>query len=181
MHVASAQLGVAIAARLPSFTLNGVLGGTSTALGTLFSAGNGLWTVGGSVSQTLFDAGALRHQQKAAKAALDQAQEQYCGAVLSAFQNTADVLQAIETDDQAWKHAGSASAALTRSADIARNQSSRGETGSIAALNAEAADQQGRQALIQADAARYADTVALFQALGGGWWNNPQASGETRQ
>jgi len=181
LHIASAQVGVAIAARLPSISLVGTLGGNSTTLGSMFSAGNDLWTIGGSVSQTVFDAGALRHQQKATEAALAQAKEQYRGTVLTAFQNTADVLMAIESDAGNLRHAVLASAALARSADIARNQVKLGEAGSLAALNAEVAEEQGRQALIQARAARYADTVALFQALGGGWWNNPHATEETHE
>lgn len=180
LHVASAQVGVAIAARLPSLSLDGTLGGNSTALGTLFSAGNSLWSIGGSASQTLFDAGALRHQQKAAEAALVQAQEQYRAAVLTAFQNTADALQAIDADAQTLRHAALARDATARTAEIARMQVAKGEKGSLVVLAAEAADQQSRQTLVQARAARYADTVALLQALGGGWWNNPQASGEAQ-
>lgn len=174
LHAASAQVGVAIAARLPNIVLNGNLGGNSTAIGNLFSMGNGLWSIGPSVTQSIFDAGALRHQQKAAEAALDQAKAQYRSAVLAGLQNTADVLQAIETDADALDHAARASAATRRSADIARTQTAKGETGSLTALTAEAADQQSQQALVQARAARYADTVALIQALGGGWWNRPE-------
>ena len=174
LHIASANVGVAIAARLPNIVLNGNLGGNSTALGNLFSVGNSLWTIGPSVTQPIFDAGALRHQQKAAEAALDQAKAQYRSAVLAGFQNTADVLQAIEADADTLDHAARARAATARAADIARNQMARGETGALTALTAEAADQQSQQALVQARAARYADTVALIQALGGGWWNRPE-------
>lgn len=174
LHIASANVGVAIAARLPNIVLNGNLGGNSTALGTLFSMGNSLWSIGPSITQPIFDAGALRHQQKAAEAALDQAKAQYRSAVLAGFQNTADVLHAIGADADTLDHAARARAATARTADIARNQAARGETGSLTALTAEAVDQQSEQALVQARAARYADTVALIQALGGGWWNRPE-------
>jgi NodT family efflux transporter outer membrane factor (OMF) lipoprotein len=181
LHIASAQLGVAIAARLPSLTLNGNLGGNSTAIGTLFSNSNSLWSISGSVTQPVFDFGALRHRQRAAEAALDQAKEQYRAAVLAGFQNTADVLQAIAVDAETLRHATLARDAAARSADIARAQLAKGEAGALPALTAEAADQQSEQVLVQARAARYADTVALLQALGGGWWNGPQASGEAHR
>ena len=181
LHIASAQVGVATAARLPNIVLNGTLGGNSTAIGNLFSAGNSLWTIGAGVTQPVFDAGALRHQQKAAEAAFDAAKAQYREAVLAGFQNTADVLQAIEADAVTLRHAALARAASARAADIARTQYAKGETGSLPALAAEAIDQQSAQTLVQARAARYADTVALIQALGGGWWNNPDVSGETHQ
>lgn len=181
LHAASAQVGVAIAARLPSLTLDGSLGGTSTKLGTLFSNGNDLWSISGSATAPVFDAGALRRQQKAAEAALAQAKAQYRGAVLAALQNTADVLQAMDADAVILQQAALASEAAARSSRIAQAQFKAGETGALPALAAEAAYQQAQQTLIQAEGARYADTVALLQALGGGWWNNPQALEEARQ
>jgi NodT family efflux transporter outer membrane factor (OMF) lipoprotein len=171
LHAASAQVGVAVAARLPSFQLTASLGGTSTMLGTLFSNGNSLWSLGGSAAQTIFDAGSLRHQQKAAEAALTQAQAQYRGTVLTAFQNTADVLQAIMQDAETLNHAVAAADAAAESARLARAQLDRGEVGALTALNAEAAYSQAQLAVVQARSARFADTVALFQALGGGWWS----------
>jgi NodT family efflux transporter outer membrane factor (OMF) lipoprotein len=170
LHVASAQVGVATAARLPSFNLNGTLGGDSTALGTLLSGDNILWSIGGSASQVVFDAGALRHQQRAAEAALAAAQAQYRAAVLAAFQSTADALQAIARDGETLNHVALARQANAKSAEIARAQFEHGQSSILAALSAEAADHQAEQSLQQAQAARYADTVALFQALGGGWW-----------
>ena len=180
LHAAYAQVGVATAARLPSFELTGSLGGASTALGTLVSNGNGLWSVGGSAAQTLFDAGALGHQQKAAEAALDQARAQYRGAVLAALQNTADVLQAVVQDADALEHAARAADAAARSSSLARAQFERGEVGALPALTAEAASRQAQLVLVQARAARYADTVALFQALGGGWWSGAEAAAGDR-
>jgi NodT family efflux transporter outer membrane factor (OMF) lipoprotein len=176
LHAASAEVGVAIAARLPSFSLNGSLGGTSTELATLVSDGNGLWSVGGSAAHTLFDAGALRHQQKAAEASLAQAQAQYRRALLTAFQNTADVLQAIAYDAETLKHAAVAFDAAAKSRAIAQDQFKRGQVSSLTALAAEAADHQAQLALVQARAARFADTVALVQALGGGWGTTPGAA-----
>jgi NodT family efflux transporter outer membrane factor (OMF) lipoprotein len=175
LHAASAEVGVATAARLPSFQLTGALGGISTALRTLLSNGNTTWAVGSSATQAVFDAGALRHQQKAAEAALDQARAQYRSTVLVAFQNTADVLQAIMQDAETLDHAVRAADAAARSSLLAQAALEHGEVGALTALNAEIAARQAQLALVQARTARYTDTVGLFQALGGGWGN----SGET--
>ena len=173
LHAASAQVGVAIAARLPSFPITGSIGGASTQLATLFSDGNWLGSLTGAVSQSVFDAGALRHKQRAAEAALDQSKAQYRSAVLAALQNTADVLQAIVDDAQALKHADAAQAGTARSLKLAKDAFDHGEVDALAVLTAEAADRQGRLALSQARGARYADTVSLYQALGGGWRDRP--------
>ncbi|HEY5009136.1 MAG TPA: efflux transporter outer membrane subunit, partial [Caulobacteraceae bacterium] len=171
VHVASALVGVAVAARLPNLTLTAAPGGTSTQLGTLFSNGNAFWSVTGAVAQSVFDAGALRHKQAQAQAALDQAEAQYRSTVLSGLQNTADVLQAIVDDAQALKHTSAAEAAAARSLQLARDAYEHGQTGVLPVLTAETADRQALVSLTQARAARYADTVALYQALGGGWSN----------
>ncbi|HZC16061.1 MAG TPA: efflux transporter outer membrane subunit [Caulobacteraceae bacterium] len=169
VHVASAQVGVAVAARLPSFAITASPGGASSQIGTLFSNGNGLWSVTGVLAQSVFDAGALRHKQKAAEAALDQAKAQYRSAVAGALQNTADVLQAIVDDARALKHADAAEAAAARSLRLAQDQFDHGQTGILAVLTAETAERQASIALSQASSARYVDTIALYQALGGGW------------
>ncbi|WP_068079709.1 efflux transporter outer membrane subunit [Novosphingobium rosa] len=169
LHVASAQVGVATAARLPSFNLSASLGGISTAVGTLLSSDNAFWSVGGSVGETVFDAGGLRHQQKAAQAAFRQAQAQYRGVVLLALQNTADVLAAIVQDADALDHAAKAAHAAEQSSLLAQAGLAQGEIGALPALAAQSAASQAQLALIQADSARYGDTIALFQALGGGW------------
>ena len=169
VHAASALLGVATAARLPSFSLAASAGGASSEIATLFSSANTLWSVTGSAAQTVFDAGALHHKQKAAAAALDQAKAQYRSAVLGALQNTADVLQAIVDDAQGLKHAAAAAAAAARSLRLTETDFEHGQIGSLPVLTAKAADGQAQIALSQASAARYVDTIALYQALGGGW------------
>jgi outer membrane protein TolC len=174
VHVASAQVGVALAARLPDFTITGAAGGASSAITSVLAPQNTLWSISGNVAQTVFDAGALRHKQKAAEAALDQAESQYRSTVLGALQNTADVLQAIVEDAEADRHAAAARAAGDRALTLTRQQLAHGEAGALPELNAEATAAQADVTAAQAAAARYADTVALFQALGGGWWNDPQ-------
>ncbi|HEY3800267.1 MAG TPA: efflux transporter outer membrane subunit [Caulobacteraceae bacterium] len=174
LHVASAQVGVAIAARLPSFTLAASPGVTATDVASLFSGDNALWTITGDVAQTVFDAGAAKHRQKAAEAAFDQAKAQYRSAALGALQNVADVLQAIVADNDADRDAEAAAAATNRSLGLAEGAFKAGETGVLPVLSAQGAAAQAELALAQTRAARYADAVALFQALGGGWWNDPQ-------
>jgi len=169
VHAASAQVGVAVAARLPSFTIDGALGGASTEITTLVSNGNDLWSIEGGIAQTVLDAGALRHKELAARAALDQAMDQYRVTVLAGLQNVADVLQAVVDDAHTLEHAGAADAAAANSLRIARQEFVHGQVGSLSVLSAQAASSQARVTLVQARSARYLDTVALFQALGGGW------------
>jgi NodT family efflux transporter outer membrane factor (OMF) lipoprotein len=178
LHVAYAEVGVAIAARLPSFSITGSPGGSSSQVATLFSNGNALWSVTGAAAQTVFDAGALRHKQKGAEAALAQAKAQYRSAVLGALQNTADVLQAIVDDAEALRHASAAEAAAAKSLHLTQAEFEHGQVSVLAVLTADATDRQARIALSQARAARYVDTVALYQALGGGWRDREAVSAQ---
>ncbi len=170
LHAASAAVGVAAAARLPTVTL-GVQGGSAASdLGGLFSSPNLFWQLAGEVTHPLFDGGQLKHQQKAAEAAYDQAREQYRSTVLAAFQNVADSIEALEFDQAGFDAALRAETAAGRSLEISRRQADLGEVARLSVLTAEQAYQQTRIATIQARAARYTDTVALFQALGAGGW-----------
>jgi NodT family efflux transporter outer membrane factor (OMF) lipoprotein len=171
LHAASAQVGVAIAARLPSFPLSVTAGGSSPNLPSLFTSGNTFWSLTGGVSQPIFEGGALLHKQRGAEAALDQAEAQYRSTVLAAFQNVADSLQALRADARALQAAAAADHGAERTLALTRRQYKAGEAGILPVLVAEQARQQALLALTQAKAARYADTAALFQALGGGWWN----------
>jgi NodT family efflux transporter outer membrane factor (OMF) lipoprotein len=174
LHAANAQVGVAIAAMLPNITLSATGGSAATAIGQLFGAGTSFWSIGANVAQTVFDGGALLARKRAADAALDQAKAQYQSAVTTAFQNTADALEAVHYDADALAANAAAGAAATEALARAQRQQALGDTGMPAVLLAEQNDQQTQIALIQARASRYADTVALFQALGGGWWNKPE-------
>lgn len=173
LHAASAEVGVAIAARLPNFAISANAGGASSTLATLFSNGNGFWSVGANATQPLFEGGALFHKQKAAEAALDQAKAQYRGAVLAALQNVADTLQALQVDARLLSAAVTAESTAAESLAIAKRQLALGQVNGLTVLTAEQTYQQAVFALVQARATRYADTVALFQSLGGGWWNRP--------
>jgi NodT family efflux transporter outer membrane factor (OMF) lipoprotein len=170
LHAASAAVGVAAAARLPQITLGANGGSAASSLAGLTNSSNLFWQVAGEVAQPIFEGGQLKHQERAARAAYDQAREQYRSTVLSAFQNVADAMQALELDDESLAAAVLADKAAARSLEISKKQVELGEVSAIQVLNAEQASHQARIALIQARAARYADTVALFQALGAGGW-----------
>lgn len=171
MHAASAAVGVAIANLLPQITLTASQGGASTVLGNLFASGNMFWTAGAGLTQTLFAGGALVHRKRAADAALDQAGAQYRAAVLAAFQDVADALTALRSDADAVNASYNAERAAASSLAVVRHNLELGSVSYLAVLNAEQAYQQAAVALVQARASRFADTAALFQALGGGWWN----------
>lgn len=174
LHAANAQVGVAIAQMLPNLTLSASTGSAATAIGSLFSSGGGFWNIGAGLAQPLFDGGALLNRKRAADARLEGAKAQYRSAVVTAFQNTADALEAVAADARQLKAAAAAEASAARSLQMARRQREVGDIAMPALLLAEQSYQQAEIALIQARAARYADTVALFAALGGGWWERPQ-------
>ncbi len=167
LHSATAQVGVAIANMLPQLTITGTLGSSATLMSDLFKPGTGFWTIGADASQTLFQGGTLLHRKRAADAALDQAAATYRETVLTAFQNVADALHALDADADALEAASRAVIAAERSLGVARQQLELGSVSYLALLNAQLAYQQALVSQSQARASRYADTAALFQALGG--------------
>ncbi len=171
LHAACAQIGVAVAARWPSFAIDGSLGTAALALVPEFGAAAQFASIAGTLTQPIFDGGALRHRQRAAEALFDQSAALYRATVIGAFQNTADVLHALWTDADALRGAEAAEAATRTTLEIARRQLALGDVTRLAVLGDEQAENQALVTLLQTRAARYADAVALFQALGGGWWN----------
>ena len=173
LHAASADVGVATAARLPNITLTGNAGSTALAIGGIFGPGTGFWNIGAALLAPIFDGGTLLHQQRAARAAYTESAEQYRGTVLNAFQNVADTLAALEHDAETLKATAAAADAAKKSLDLSRLQYKDGYAAYLAVLNADQAYEQARLSLVQAEADRFSDTAALFQALGGGWWHRP--------
>jgi NodT family efflux transporter outer membrane factor (OMF) lipoprotein len=169
LHAASAAVGVAIAARLPSVTLTGQAGGSATTLASLFANGNTFWLAAGNVAQPIFEGGMLLHKQRQAQALFDQSKAQYRSALLLAFANVSDVLQAIDADSRALAAAVQAETAAKTALDITRKQLEAGQVAGLAVLLAQQLYEQATLARIQAQGTRFSDTVALFQALGGGW------------
>jgi NodT family efflux transporter outer membrane factor (OMF) lipoprotein len=174
LHSASAEVGVAIANRLPNLQITGAYGTAAATIGTLFTPGSGLWTIAGNLTAPIFDAGTLKHRQGAAEAAYDQAEAQYRATVVTAFQNVADSLHAIVSDAEALRTAQHAEQAAKHSLDIAQKQLLLGDVGSLVVITAEQTWLQARLNLINAQTNRLSDSAALLQALGGGWWNDPE-------
>ena len=171
LHQASAQIGVAIANRLPQFNLTGDYGSAAVTTAALFTPGALIWSAAASGTQPIFHGFQLLHQQRAAEAAYDMAEAQYRNTVLAAFQNVADALRALQLDAATLKAQRAALRAASDTVDLARGQYRLGAITYVQLLTAQRSYQQARLALVQAQGARYADTAALFQALGGGWWN----------
>jgi NodT family efflux transporter outer membrane factor (OMF) lipoprotein len=167
MHSATAQVGVAIANLLPQFTITGNIGSAATAMSDLFKPGTGFWSIGANATQTLFAGGTLLHRKRAADAALDQAGAAYKTAVLTAFQNVADALHALTADADALDAASRAMSAAQKTLEVTRQQLKIGAVSYLAQLYAEQSYQQALITVIQSRANRFADTAALFQALGG--------------
>ncbi len=175
LHQASAEIGVATANMLPQIGLSGNFGGASTALAELLHGASNTWSLTGDVGQTLFDGGTLSAKRQAARAAFDQAAANYRGVVLTAFQSVADVLTALENDARALKAQTAALAAAKASLDLTSRRYAIGAVDEVTLLAAQQSYQTAKLAQVRATASRYQDTVLLFQALGGGWWNRDAA------
>lgn len=178
LHVASAEVGVATADMFPQVTLTGSGGSVATSAGKLFTPGSGIWSIGANITQPLFRGGTLVHQKRAAVAAYDGAAAQYRSTVLAAFQDVANVLDALQFDGDILQSQLQASQSAAEALDIAQKRYHVGSANFLELLNAQQAYQQTRIALAQARAARYADSAALFHALGGGWWNRDGAASD---
>ncbi len=181
LHQASAQVGVATANLYPRITLTGSYGSLANSTADLFRPTTGVWSVGASILQPLFHGGELTARRRAAIAAYDQAAAQYRETVLRAFQNVADVLRALEIDARTLQLKTEAASVARHTLDLTQKEFRYGATNNISLLNAERQYQQTRVDLVQSQAQRYADTAALFQALGGGWWNRPAQESTSSQ
>jgi NodT family efflux transporter outer membrane factor (OMF) lipoprotein len=176
---ANGQVGVALAAMLPQFSISGALGGNANELDWMFRNGGPFWNLIAGVTQPVFAGGTLLHTKRAADQALREAAAQYQETVLAAYQNVADTLHALLADADELAAADAAEHAARLSLDIAHEQLQQGFADPLALLAAEIAHQQALLTLVQAQATRFGDTAALYQALGGGWWNRAQESHAT--
>ncbi|MGA9550434.1 MAG: efflux transporter outer membrane subunit [Rhodomicrobium sp.] len=172
-HASCALVGVAIANRLPQLSLTGDLGRSGTAINQLFSNNPAFFFYTGiaSTSQVLFDGFTLQQRQRAAEAGVDQAAADYRLAVLTAFQNVADTLYAIRYDNDTLQKAVLAEEATGKTLQLTRTQLSQGQVAIQTVLGAQTSNLQASLIVIQAQTNRFTDTIGLFQALGGGWWN----------
>ena len=176
LHAANAQVGVAVAAMLPQFSISGTLGGNADQIPWLFRTGGTFWTLVGGVTQPVFEGGTLLHTKRAAEAALQQAANQYQSTVIAAYQNVADTLHATLSDADTLAGAVEAENAAKVTYDLTQRQMQVGYVNYLTLLNAETTYSQALITRVQAQATRYGDTIALFQALGGGWWNRQEVA-----
>ncbi|RSE94350.1 efflux transporter outer membrane subunit [Achromobacter aegrifaciens] len=173
-HQASANVGVAVANQYPQFTLTASFGSQRTRAGDL-SDGLNVWSLGLGLVQPLFHGGELRARTRSAEAASAAAAAGYRQTVLEGLRQVADALRAVQTDgdaylasDEAWRRAAQAER-------IAHGRYQAGGIRPRSLLDSQRQLLQTRIARTAADAARHADTAALLQALGGGWWNETSA------
>jgi NodT family efflux transporter outer membrane factor (OMF) lipoprotein len=180
LHSASALVGVATANQLPQITISVGVNTQSLSTDTLFGPGLTGTNVGASLLQTLLDGGALAAKKRAAQAGLELADAQYRSIVITAFRNVADALRALEYDALALRAAVAAERAAATSLDIAQRRLALGDTTYVFVLLAELTYQQALLNRVQVQASRYTDTAALFQALGGGWWNRDTSAPDAK-
>jgi NodT family efflux transporter outer membrane factor (OMF) lipoprotein len=171
LRSANAQVGVAVAAMLPQFSVTGAAGGGANEFPWMFREGGPFWSLIAGVTQPVFAGGTLLHEKRAADQALLQAAAQYQETVLTAYQNVADTLHAMLADAQELAAADAAERAARVTLDLTHEQMRDGFTDYLADLAAQITYQQAVLTLIQAQSTRFGDSAALYQALGGGWWN----------
>jgi NodT family efflux transporter outer membrane factor (OMF) lipoprotein len=171
LHAATAQVGVATANMLPQITLTGSYGQASPTVDNLFAASSNVWNVIGTLTQPIFKGGQLKHQRRAAVAAAQEAAANYRATVIVAFQNVSDTLYALNADADALAAQSLAERTAAESLTMVQAQYQSGAASYVQVLSAQQNYQTAAVALIKARAQRFADTAALFQALGGGWWN----------
>ncbi len=180
LHQATAQVGIATANMLPQITLTGSLGQEAATWSNIFAAGSNVWGLIGSLTQPLFKGGELKHQRRAAIAAAQEAAADYKATVITAFENVSDTLYALKGDAEALAAEALAERTAADSLTLVQAQYKAGAASYVQVLSAQQTYQTAAVALVKARAQRFADTAALFQALGGGWWNRNEALADTQ-
>lgn len=170
LKAANAKIGAAMAKIFPDFTISANVASIATHVGELFMPGSAIWSTGLRLVQPVFHANENIHQRDAAVAAYQAAAARYRSTVLQAFESIANTLTALESDANAIKTQNAAEQAALASLELSRKQYQAGAVSYLSVLNAQNAYQQTRIGQIKAQAVQLADTAALFQALGGGWW-----------
>ncbi|MGA9420730.1 MAG: efflux transporter outer membrane subunit [Rhodanobacteraceae bacterium] len=176
LHQATAAVGVATANLFPQITLSASFGSQALRADDLFSGGSRTWSVGAGLLQPIFHGGSLRAQKRASEAALDKAVADYRQTVLTAFQNVADSLRALELDAENLKAQAEAEQSAEHSLGLVRTQYKDGAANYLQVLDATRQYEQARIGVVQARAARLSDTAALYTALGGDWEHKPEVA-----
>jgi NodT family efflux transporter outer membrane factor (OMF) lipoprotein len=172
LHQASAQIGVAEAARLPSFQIVGLYAQTSIMTSDFFTHAAGLWAAGLAATAPIFEGGRLRARAQEARERFVQAEAQYRSTVLGAFADVANALLALQHDADSYLAHETALAAARANRDLARTQFEHGLVNELTVLTAEQQFQNAALSEVQADVQRFTDSAELIHALGGGWWND---------
>jgi NodT family efflux transporter outer membrane factor (OMF) lipoprotein len=176
-HAASANIGVATAAMLPSVTLSGGLAASTTSLNNLVPANGHAWSVGAGATAPLFEGGTLWFRRKAAMDDYQQAMALYRQVVLAAFEQVADTLRALDHDAQILAAEDEALSTAAQALHLVQTNYEAGIATYLDVLVVDTQFHQAQLADLQAIATRYQDTVALYAALGGGGWNAGQNGG----
>lgn len=170
LHRASAAIGVAEANRYPRLTLSGGLSSDRTRIEDVLGQGINVWNVGIALVQPLLRQSELKARQREAVAAYDEALAAYRESVLTGVANVADALRALEQDAHALAARSEQAREAARAYAITRERYALGGVSQIELIDAERTRLAAELERSQAAAARLADTAALFQAMGGGWW-----------
>jgi NodT family efflux transporter outer membrane factor (OMF) lipoprotein len=181
LHEATAEIGVATANMLPQITLSGSYGGEAASFSNVFTPASVVWSLAASATQPIFKGGQLLHQRRAAVAAAQEAAANYRATVITAFRNVSDTLYALKGDADALAAETLAERTAAETVALVQVQYKSGAANYLQVLNAEQTYQSVAVALVKAKAQRYADTAALFQALGGGWWNRSDVAANSPQ
>ncbi len=171
LHQDTALVGVATANMLPQITLSAGLGHEALNGQALFAPQTLIWNLAAGLTQPLFEGGTLFYKRRAAVATMKAAAETYENTVVLAFQNVADTLEALHYDAIALAADTAAERDAKRSLDLVEGQFRLGGVPYTTVLTAEQTYETAVINRIKATAQRYADTAALFQSLGGGWWH----------
>ncbi|HEY3145064.1 MAG TPA: efflux transporter outer membrane subunit [Dongiaceae bacterium] len=169
MAAANAQIGVATAAFYPDITLSGAVGFGSAAFGNLFSASALAWSVGASVAETLFDGGLRQAQVASAQATYDQSVANYRQTVLASFQQVEDQLAALRILEQEASVQDAAVQSSRQAAQLALNEYKAGTIAYTTVVTAQAAELSSERSALTVRQNRLTASVALIEALGGGW------------
>jgi NodT family efflux transporter outer membrane factor (OMF) lipoprotein len=181
LHEATAQVGIATANMLPQITLSGLYGGEASSFSSVFSPASVVWQLAASLTQPIFKGGQLTHQRRAAIAAAEEAAANYRATVITAFENVSDTLYALQGDADALAAEVLAEKTAAESLKLVQVQYKSGAASYLQVLTSEQTYQTAAVSLVKARAQRYADTAALFQALGGGWWNRNDIAANSNQ
>jgi NodT family efflux transporter outer membrane factor (OMF) lipoprotein len=169
MAAMNAQIGVAVAAYFPDLTLNGSYGFASSVVPGLLRAPNNVWSFGGSATDTLLDFGARPAQVRQARAAYDAAVANYRQTVLVAFQQVEDELATLRILEQQYTVQDQATKSANLAVQLTLNQYKAGTVAYTAVVTAQAIALGDAQTLLNIRQSRLTASVALIQALGGGW------------